>query len=79
MNFSDSIKKIAIDGAMKKEEVFNETFINKDNLKHKINLIRNLSEENAPLEEINEVIFAFCDLVDSMIDSEPEVTINIKK
>ena len=79
MNFADNFKNMVIESAMKKEEVFNETFVSKDNLKKKVNAIRTISDENIEEAVVKDMVNAFCDLVDSMIDSEPAVTLTIEK
>ena len=78
MNFSDNLKKYVVDGAIKKETLFDATFVSKESLKIRVNALRETKYTYSdPVTQ--EVLEAFCDLMDSFIDSVPVVTIKIDK
>lgn len=76
MNFADSIKKSVIEAALKKDTVFEEEFVSREELKNRINLIRVMEVEDDREETIKN---ALCDVTESLIDSVPVITIKIDK
>ena len=78
-NFADRIKNFVVEGALKKEEVFSEQFINKDNIKQKLDMIRALKDDHIESKEARELLDLTCNLLESLIDSEPVITIKINK
>lgn len=78
MNFSDNIKKYVVDGAIKKETLFDATFVSKESLKIRVNALREIKYTFAD-PTTQEIIEEFCNLMESFIDSVPVVTIKIDK
>lgn len=76
MNFADSIKKSVIEAVLKKDTVFEEEFVSKEELKNRINLIRVMEVDDDREETIKN---ALCDVTESLIDSVPVITIKIDK
>ena len=76
MNFSDKIKNMVVESAIKKETVFSEEYVSKEQIKNRINFLRSMPVENHIEEEIRN---ALCDTAEAIIDSVPVLTITINK
>lgn len=74
MNFSDKIKNMVVESALKKETVYEEEFVSKEELKNRINFLRAMPVENDMENQIRNVL---CDTTESIIDSVPVITIKI--
>ena len=76
MNFSDKIKNMVVESALKKETVYEEEFVSKEELKNRINFLRAMPVENDMENQIRNVL---CDTTESIIDSVPVITITINQ
>lgn len=76
MNFSDKVKNMVIEGAIKKETVFSDEYVSKEQIKNRINFLRAMPVENDMEDKIRD---ALCDTAEAIIDSVPVITITIDK
>lgn len=78
MNFADNIKRFIVESALKKKNVFNEEFISKTSIMMRVDALRQTKDTYAE-EEARQIIEAFCNLMESFVNSVPVVTIKIDR
>ena len=74
MNFSDKVKNMVVESAIKKETVFSDEYVSKEQIKNRINFLRSMLVENDIEGKIRD---ALCDATEAIIDSVPVITITI--
>lgn len=78
MNFADNIKRYIVESALKKKNVFNEEFISKTSIMMRVDALRQ-TKDTYTGEEEQQIIEAFCNLMESFVNSIPIVTIKIDR
>lgn len=76
MNFSDKIKNMVVESAIKKETVFSDEYVSKEQIKNRINFLRSMPVENDVEDKVRD---ALCDTAEAIIDSVPIITIKIDR
>ena len=74
MNFSDKVKNMVVESAIKKETVFSDEYVSKEQIKNRINFLRSMPVENDTEDKIRNVL---CDTTEAIVDSVPVITITI--
>lgn len=76
MNFSDKVKNMVVESAIKKETVFSDEYVSKEQIKNRINFLRSMPVENDVEDKVRD---ALCDTAEAIIDSVPIITIKIDR